>query len=65
MGNYRAVIAAREIIVEIFFLSQRTSVIAENARPPSTEAVPADRRFYEGYGDRTEKGRLVHTANLS
>ncbi|UYV75562.1 K02A2.6-like, partial [Cordylochernes scorpioides] len=28
------------------------------------EAVQADRRFYEGHGDRTEKGRLVHTSNL-
>lgn len=63
-GNIRPVIAACKIIVESLFLSPRTRVIAENARPSSTESVPADRRVYEGHGDWTE-GRLVLMANRS
>ena len=61
MGNVRVVFSARRIIVEILFLSQRIRVVGENARPPSIKALPADRRFYEGFSDRTEKGRLVLT----
>lgn len=49
MANIRAVTSAREIFVENMFMSQRTRVIAKNARPLSMEAVRADRRFYEGH----------------
>ncbi|UYV67997.1 hypothetical protein LAZ67_5002746 [Cordylochernes scorpioides] len=48
-----------KIIVEILFLCQKTRVITENARSSQTEAVQAERRFYEGHGDRTEKGRTI------
>lgn len=38
---------------------------AENHRPATTEAVPADRRFYDRNDDWTLKDKLVHTANYS
>lgn len=65
MGNICAINSAREIIVKILFLSQRMHVMTENARSPSSEELSADRRFYEGHDDTTQKGRLVHTANRS
>ncbi|GFW92463.1 uncharacterized protein TNCV_517811 [Trichonephila clavipes] len=46
-----------------FCLASQETCIAQNARMPSTEAFPADRRLYEGYGDRAEKGRLVVSSN--
>ena len=63
MGNIRVDISARRIIEDILFLSQKIRVVGENARPSSTKALPEDRRFDEGYGDRTEKGRLVLISN--
>ncbi|GFU21324.1 hypothetical protein TNCV_1476061 [Trichonephila clavipes] len=48
-----------------FCLVSQETYIAQNARLPSTEAFPADRRLYEGYGDRAEKGRLVVSSNRS
>lgn len=50
---------------EIVLCVSQTRVVAENARPPPTEAVPAGRRFHEGYGDRTQKSSLVHASNRS
>ncbi|PRD28123.1 UNVERIFIED_CONTAM: hypothetical protein NCL1_33365 [Trichonephila clavipes] len=41
----------------------KETCISQNARLPSTEAFPADRRLYEGYGDRAEKGSLVVSSN--
>ncbi|GFV99088.1 hypothetical protein TNCV_1510661 [Trichonephila clavipes] len=43
----------------------RLHAIAEKARLPTFETVPEDKRLYKSHGDRTEKGRLVHTSNLS
>lgn len=65
MGNIRAFTSAREILLENLFLSHMTCVIAENAKPPSTEAILADMQFYDRHADWTEKNRLLHTANLS
>ncbi|GFU62568.1 hypothetical protein TNCV_1314031 [Trichonephila clavipes] len=43
---------------------QETCVV-QNVRLPSSEALPADRRLYEGYGDRAEKGSLDVSSNRS
>ncbi|GFT89177.1 hypothetical protein TNCV_3085541 [Trichonephila clavipes] len=48
-----------------FCLVSQETCIAQNARLPLMEAFPADRRLYEGYGDRAEKGRLVVSSNRS
>ncbi|UYV81097.1 hypothetical protein LAZ67_19002787 [Cordylochernes scorpioides] len=53
---FRADISSRKIIVDILFVFKRR-IIADNVRPSSTEAVPADRCFYEGHVDRTENDR--------
>lgn len=63
--NIRTVIFLTEIQVENLCLSQTTCLKAENNRPSSTEAVLADRLFYEEHGDWTEKGRYIRTANRS
>lgn len=60
MANIPTVTFAREIIVEILLLSQRTRIIAETAKSPSTEAVTTDRWFYERHGDWTDKCTLIN-----
>ncbi|GFS53299.1 RNase H domain-containing protein [Trichonephila clavipes] len=40
----------------VLTLSDLETCIAQNARPPSTEASPADRRLYEGYGGLRREG---------
>ncbi|GFU85876.1 hypothetical protein TNCV_2037071 [Trichonephila clavipes] len=64
MGNIRSLISARQIIVEFFFLFQRTRIIAQNARSPTTKAVPRDIRFYKGRNHWIGKGRWVHISNI-
>lgn len=61
MSSICSVTSARETIVEILFLSQRTRVIAENASQPPLKKVSADRRFYERHGDWNEKNSLIPT----
>ncbi|GFW17872.1 hypothetical protein TNCV_1134721 [Trichonephila clavipes] len=48
-----------------FFLTQKTRVIAENARPLPRVVVPADTRFYEGHSDWIEMVKLIHRSSLS
>ncbi|UYV81780.1 Transposase [Cordylochernes scorpioides] len=59
LDNLSVVKSVLNFKTEILFLCQKTRVITENARSSQTEAVQADRRFYEGHGDRTEKGRTI------
>ena len=64
LGNLRAAISAEEIITEILFLSQMLSVIVEKAGRCLLDE-DSDRRIYEGHGDQTKKGRLIHIANCN
>lgn len=63
MGNIRDVTSAKEIIIGYFFWSQRTCVIANNSKPPSTEEVSTKQTILRSVWKLEWKGCLDHTIN--